>query len=146
MYDFAFTNSYIPVLKSLGRTIGPEKFVPMLQAAASETAAEAVRKSAPPAPNNTLAAFLPRDTEYLWSHVLTLQWIEKAERTAEIRVTECLWAATFRAAGAGDIGYACCCHPDFAVATAFNPKMRMLRTKTLMQRHDCCNHRWVVDA
>ena len=92
------------------------------------------------------AAFVALEPEYFWSHVLTSQWVEKTERAAEIRVTECLWAATFRAAGAADIGYATVCHPDFAAATAFNPKMRMLRTKTLMQGHDCCNHRWVIDA
>lgn len=61
-------------------------------------------------------------------------------------MTECLWAATFRAAGAEDIGYATICHPDFATTTAFNPRMRMIRTKTLMQGHDCCNHRWVMEA
>ena len=67
-------------------------------------------------------------------------------RRVEVRVTRCLWAETFRGADAADIGYAFVCHPDFASTTAFNPKMRMIRTKTLMQGHEYCNHRWVGEA
>jgi hypothetical protein len=72
--------------------------------------------------------------------------VEDTERAAEMKVTECLWAKTFRDAGAGDIGYALMCHGDFATAPAFNAKMKMTRTKTLMQGHDCCNPRWTLQA
>ncbi len=146
VYTFAYTNSYIPLLKALGDDIGREKLLPMLQAAASRSAAASVKKSAPPPPKNTLSAFMPDENGPFWSHVITLKWVEKTETAAEARVTECLWAATFRAADAADIGYATICYPDFAAAPAFNPRMRMVRTKTLMQGHDCCNHRWVLDV
>jgi hypothetical protein len=42
-----------------------------------------------------------------------------------------------------DIGYAVICHPDFASAEGYSTKLRLVRTKTLMQGHDCCNHRWL---
>jgi hypothetical protein len=61
-------------------------------------------------------------------------------------VTRCLWAQTFREAGAADIGYATMCHPDFSSAPAFNPKIRMSRPKTLMQGNDHGNDRWVVET
>jgi hypothetical protein len=72
--------------------------------------------------------------------------LQRFIRKVEIKITECLWAKTFRAANAADIGYATICYSDFAGAVAFNPKMRLVRTKTLMQGHDCCNHRWVLEA
>ena len=78
-------------------------------------------RNAPPPPKNTLAALVP-PTDYFWTHVLTSDCIEKTEKAIEYRVTECLWAKTFRAAHASDIGYAIICHPDFATAPAFNPK------------------------
>jgi len=68
--------------------------------------------------------------------------VEDSETAHEIRVTECLWAKTFREAGAAAIGYAVVCHGDYAECQAFNPHIRMIRTKTLMQGDDCCNHRW----
>ncbi len=33
---------------------------------------------------------------------------------------------------------------DFATVTAFNPKLKMIRTKTLMQGADSCDHRYIV--
>ncbi len=47
---------------------------------------------------------------------------------------------------AAELGYAWICHPDFAIATAFNPKMHLKRDTTLMQGESCCNHRWEVEA
>ncbi len=146
VYAFAYTRSLIPILKALRDDVGREKFLPMLQAAASRTAAESVKKTAPPPPKNTLAAWTGLEDEYFWGHVLTMNWVEKTEKAVEIRLTECLWAATFREADAADIGYAISCQPDFATTTAFNPKIRMTRTKTLMQGDDCCNHRYVLEA
>ncbi len=147
VWQFAYGGD-IPMLKALGDQIGREKFLPMLQEAASKAAAEGMKRSAPPPPKNTLAAFTSgmKSNEYFWSHAITLKWVEETERAAEVRVTECLWAQTFRAADAADIGYGMICHPDFAAATAFNPKMHMQRTKTLMQGHEYCNHRWVVEV
>jgi hypothetical protein len=79
-------------------------------------------------------------------HALTMAIVDESDTAVEVRVTECLWAKTFRAADAADIGYACICHPDFAIARAFNPGMRMIRDKTLMQGHTHCNHRWVMEV
>lgn len=35
------------------------------------------------------------------------------------------------------------CFGDFAFAKAFNPNIEMVRDKTLMQGHACCNHRYL---
>jgi len=56
---------------------------------------------------------------------------------------ECLTAEVFREEDAAEIGYATVCHADFALPEGFNPKIKLIRDKTLMQGHDCCNHRYV---
>ena len=45
-----------------------------------------------------------------------------------------------------DLGYACVCHADFGLPVGINPKLKLIRTKTLMQGHDCCNHRYVWEG
>jgi hypothetical protein len=82
----------------------------------------------------------------LYAKVLTFEVVENTPKAAEFKVSECLWAKTFREAKAGDLGYALVCDSDYAAAEGFNPKMRMIRTKTLMQGHDCCNHRYVLEG
>jgi hypothetical protein len=98
-------------------------------------------------PDNGLSSFAAnmRTPPPLYQGALTYEIVEDSPDAFEVKILECLWARTFRDADAADIGYACICHPDYALAEGFNPRMKMIRTKTLMQGHDCCNHRWVVE-
>ncbi|MGA2326528.1 MAG: L-2-amino-thiazoline-4-carboxylic acid hydrolase [Bryobacteraceae bacterium] len=144
VFRMAFQEGYIPTMKALAEDLGKDKLLEMLKSACSRTAARAGAERAGKAPKRDLAAFaapLEQPGE-LTKHAVTYQIVEHTEQALEIKVTECLWAKTFREKDAADIGYAAICHPDFATAPAFNPKMKMVRTKTLMQGHDCCNHRW----
>lgn len=68
--------------------------------------------------------------------------LELTDKVWELKFTNCLWAKTFREMNAGDIGYASVCHGDFSSATVFNQKLKLERTKTLMEGHDFCNHRY----
>jgi hypothetical protein len=147
IFGFAY-QGFIPLMKGLSEELGKDKFEALLKKVASRTAAEQARQQAAKLGKNDLAAFLAplKSKDPLWQHVLTFAFVEDTGKAVEVRVTECLWAKTFREAGAADIGYAAICHPDFATAPAFNPKMRMTRTQTLMQGHDCCNHRWTLQA
>ena len=75
-----------------------------------------------------------------FSHTLTLTYPEETPDRLTLHVTECLWAKVFKEINATDLGYVLFCQPDFAYAKACHPKIKMRRTKTLMQGDDCCNH------
>ena len=85
-----------------------------------------------------------RDPEMLAS--LTMEIIEDTDTVFEIRVTDCLAAESFLPYKAGDIGYAAVCWGDYNWASDFNPKIKLIRDKTLMQGHDCCNHKYIWTA
>ena len=87
-----------------------------------------------------------KNPDHFWNHVVSLDIAENTDSVFEVKINECLWAKTFQENNASDIGFSCICYPDFAAAQAFNPKMKLIRTKTLMQGHDCCNHRWIMEA
>ena len=72
--------------------------------------------------------------------------VEDTESAFEIKVSECLWAETFRAQDAGDIGFAWICYADYSWPQGFNPKLKMIRDKTLMEGHEYCNHRYVIEV
>lgn len=148
VYKFAYKDGFIPLLKTLANDIGKEKFIEMLKKAASEVGIEQTKKYAQKLAVKNPSTFVAplKDPGALVKHVLTCEVVEDTEKAAEMKVTECLWAKTFREAEAADIGYATICHGDYAAAAAFNPKMKMIRTKTLMQGHDCCNHRYVMEG
>jgi len=147
IYQFAY-GGFIPLMKNLAEELGKDRFDALLKQAASQAGVQAAKEQAKKLGKNDLAAFMApvKSKDPFWQQVLTFEFVEDTEKAAEIKVTECLWAKTFREANAADIGYAAVCHGDFAYAPAFNPKMKMIRTKTLMRGHDCCNHRYVMGA
>lgn len=138
----------LPVLRGFEREIGSEKFFAMLKRVIDEEAGLESAEYAKKLGKNDLAAYTQemRQANRFWQHVLTFQIVEDTPRAFEVKVTECLWAKSYRDAKAADLGYVLSCYGDFAATKGFNPKMRMIRTKTLMQGNDCCNHRYVAEG
>ncbi|MGB8781089.1 MAG: L-2-amino-thiazoline-4-carboxylic acid hydrolase [Candidatus Bathyarchaeia archaeon] len=75
-----------------------------------------------------------------WTHALTVTYPEETPVKLSAHITECLWAKTFKEMNATKLGYVICCRRDFATARAYNPKIRLKRTKTVMQGDGYCNH------
>jgi hypothetical protein len=148
LFQFAYAYDFIPAMKAMGAEMGREKLVEMLTRAYSAAAVERVREQLKNNPKNDLATYTAdlRNPIPLYKHALTFKLVEDTPTAVEARVTECLWAKTFREADAADIGYACLCHTELAVVPAFNPKMKLIFTKTLMQGNDCCNPRYVMEG
>jgi len=148
VYSFAFAGGAIPLLRSLGEEGQDGDYLERLKRASARAGDRQGRAMATALPDNSFAAFTSwaKEKDRFWEHVLTVETIEDTDSAFEIKVTECLWAKTFRENDAADIGYATICHPDFAMCQAFNPKIRMERTTTLMEGHDCCNHRWILEG
>jgi hypothetical protein len=148
LFQFAYVYGFIPSMKAMGAEVGREKLVEMLTRASSTAAVEQVRERLKKNPKNDLATYTAdlRNPIPLFKHAITFKLVEDTPTAFEARITECLWAKTFREADAADIGYACLCHTDVAATPAFNPKMKLILTTTLMQGNDCCNPRYVMEA
>jgi L-2-amino-thiazoline-4-carboxylic acid hydrolase len=147
VFDFAF-KSLIPVLQGLALALGEDHFLEVLKKVASECALKAGQDTARQLPCNDFAAFNAsmREPSHFAKHILTLEIVEDTPQAVEVKVTECLWAKTFREMGAAEIGYSLICHRDYADCQGFNPKITLTRFKTLMQGDDYCNHRFVWEG
>ncbi len=145
LFNFAY-GGMIPTMLKLRDRIGAKPFLEMLQKAAAEANAERMAKSTLPVEKRTMAAWASALKNPFFAHTLVYEVIKEQPAELEIRVSRCLWAKTFRGAGAADIGYASMCYPDFAGAAAWNPKLKMIRSKTLMQGDEYCNHRYVMEG
>jgi len=148
VFKFRF-QGYARLMKKLSSRIGDDQFLEMLREASSEVASEYSTLRAKSEPGRDLENFILFFTTQLmprpiYRSALVWEIAESSEKALEIRVSQCLWARTFRAEDAAEIGYASVCYADYAGTAAMNPKIKLIRTKTLMQGHDCCNHRFVV--
>jgi hypothetical protein len=152
-YEEAFSvykYNYIPLLQGLSQRLKGIDFIEMLKTVTYERAIESGREAAKRSAIKDFAAFSSESKKRFsgpfWNHVLTYTFVEDTEKVLEWKITECLWAKTFREANASDIGYATICYGDYGSAKGLGPKIRFTRTKTLMQGHDCCNHRYVWEG
>ncbi len=148
VFQFAYLNGLIPWMKALGAEVGREKLVAMLARASSSAAVEQMRERLKKNPKNDLTTYTSdvRNPDPLFRHAVSFKLVEDTPAAVEAHINGCLWAKTFREADAADIGYACLCQTEFAAVPAFNPKIKLTMSKTLMQGHDCCNPRYVLET
>jgi hypothetical protein len=142
VFRFAYQANFIPQMKALEGKIGSEKFISMIQEAMDERV-----KNEPPEASSAkhdLASWTAglETPPPLFQHALVYEIVEDTPKAFEVRISKCLWAKTFRDEDAAALGYAAICYPDFGVARGYSPKMKLVRTKTLMQGYEYCNHRY----
>lgn len=147
VFKFAYGGA-IPVMKNLSDQVGKERFLDMLKKATSEAGVRAVEETYRNQPKRDLATLLAdlKKPSSLFQHTLTFEFVKDTDKEADVRITECLWAKTFREANAADLGYAMICQSDIAGTKAYNPKITLTRPKILMRGDDECRCRWVMEV
>ena len=138
---------FLQFIRVLQSELDEPEVVRLLRAHSAEVgrlAGEAQRRRSPDTSFQTFVATF-RPPRY--ADVLTHEVVTDTEDVFELRVTECVNATVFREAGMdGEIGHAAVCNMDYHWPAAFNADFKMERSKTLMQGHDCCNHRYFRSA
>lgn len=135
---------YIGILKHLEKDLGKQRLLELLKKASyAENVALGKRLSSRIDSMRTFAGPF-RDENSGVGRTIVREIIEDSDTAFEMKVTECLTETIFRKADAVDLGYACVCHADFGLPEGMDLDFKLIRTKTLMQGHDCCNHRYVL--
>ena len=148
VFQYAY-GGFAGLMIYLGAEIGNDKLIEMIKRNSDVGFEQVAQRLAKEGKHIDFAAFRARRRkagDRFGDHTTTITIVEDTDEAFEVKITECLWAKTFRDLDAADIGYAHVCHGDFAMARVSNPKIRLIRTKTLMQGHDCCNHRYVWEG
>lgn len=135
--------SFIRFARFLQQEIGEERVIELIKKQTEQRLREQAKKDLERLGKSDFKSYISifRDPRMLAS--LTMEIIQDTDTVFEIRVTDCLSAESFLPYKAGDIGYAAVCWGDYNWASDFNPKIKLIRDKTLMQGHDCCNHKYI---
>lgn len=134
---------YIGILNNLGKELGRGKLIEMLKRSSYEENVKMGKQLSGQIKSLDTFAGPFRDENSNLGKTIVREIVEDSEKAFEIRITACVEEIVFRDANAQDLGYACVCHADYGLPEGINPKLKLIRTKTLMQGHDCCNHRYV---
>lgn len=139
---------YIRIMKSLENYLGKEKLWELLRRASWEENVELGKRLSSRVTSLEFFSYAFRNPNGMFPHTMSYEIIGDTEHAFEVRITECLTEVVFREAGALEIGHASVCHADFALpeGLSIHPPIKLIRNKTLMEGHDCCNHRYVWDG
>lgn len=137
------SRNLIRFAKFLQKELGKERVFELIKKATDERMLERAKQDLKRLGKSDFKSYISifRDPRMLAT--LNMEIIEDTDTVFEIRVTDCLSATAFLSEKAGDIGFASVCWGDYMWAEGFNPKIKLVRDKTLMQGHKYCNHKYL---
>ncbi len=134
-------NYYINTMEFLGDELGRNILIDLLKKKHDVNEKENSSDN----PENTFSKYTKETKEAIngsYRNKLEVEIVADTEKAFEVRISKCIWAKTFLAKDAGDIGYASLCYGDFASAKVYNNHLQLRLTKTLMNGDEFCNHRF----
>lgn len=150
VFKFAYQDGFIPLMQKLAGDVGREKLIAMLKKASSANVAQQMAGMAQNMPKRDFATFKAFVKDFTstapYNLALVSEIVKDTDKVYEVKYTECLFAKTFRAVNAADIGYATQCYPSDAMIHAFNPKIKVTNPKNLMKGDDICIERFVWEG
>lgn len=123
--------------------LGKEQAYPIIQRAFEEMQVEAARELADELGDNSLETLADHYRQRA-AESDTLEVVEVTDRQIGLKITRC---RSFEALSHLGMPELCrlYCNSDHAYIRAFNPNMRMVRTKTIASGDDYCDHTWVLE-
>jgi hypothetical protein len=132
------------VTNAFSEAIGREKAIDIVEKFSEEKSIEMIKKIVSQNPitnfNDFKKLFLSQMKSEFMNNAVTFTIKENTENKLEFKITECLWATAHKKMGETELGFCAFCKPDYAMAKTYHPKIKLTRTKTLMQGDEFCNH------
>jgi predicted ArsR family transcriptional regulator len=131
-------------IRTLRNELGEPELVRLLNLMSEDIGKQVGARQAQNSPDTSVQSFVQVFRPPNFADSLTHEVVEDTEKVFALEVTECISAEVMQSAGlGGEVGHAAVCNMDYYWPPAFNPSFKMERTKTLMQGHDICNHRYI---
>jgi hypothetical protein len=121
---------------------------------AMEVAAEAIqgdamlvgRKIAELYGGNTFTELI-RVVREVWAEggALEFDLLEETDQSLGFNVTRCRYAELYDRLGIKEFGFCLSCNRDAPLIRGFNPHMKLLRTRTIMEGADICDFRIIIE-
>jgi len=78
------------------------------------------------------------------NNALKIEVLEQSETVLSFNVLRCGYVEMYKELGYGEFGKLLSCNRDFAFVEGFNPKMKLTRTRTIMDGADYCDFRYRI--
>ncbi len=134
-----------PLIKAFMGRFGKEETLGILRPMIEEQAEQSGRDAAGQAGGRSLAHYARAMESWSAGDALDEERLELTDKTFRWNVTRCAYAEMYRELGLADLGFELSCTRDYAMLRGFNPKMKLDRTKTIMQGDKICDFKVTLE-
>ncbi|MGZ3979401.1 MAG: L-2-amino-thiazoline-4-carboxylic acid hydrolase [Flavisolibacter sp.] len=133
------------VIAAFTGELGSEEAMQAASAAIQADAREAAKAMVRRYGGNGVQELLQVVTE-VWAEddALVYDLLEQTDQKLSFDVTRCRYAEMYARLGLKEYGCCLSCNRDEAFISEFNPRMKLVRTSTIMQGAQCCDFRIIV--
>ncbi len=128
------------------KEIGYKKAMQVASAAIQQDAAKAGKMMAEKYGGNSFKELIRMVSE-VWAEEGALEFsvLEETSQTLRFDVTRCQYAELYERLGVKEFGDCLSCNRDASLIRAFNPRMQLSRTQTIMQGASSCDFRITLE-
>ena len=134
------------LIRGFAQVLGHERAMEAATQAIAEEALAAGRETAMRYGGNSLLD-LARVVREVWAAdgALTVSMLEESEERLSFDITACRYAELYDRLGLKELGPCLSCSRDGPFARGFNPRIRLVRTRTIMEGALSCDFRFTLE-
>jgi hypothetical protein len=134
-----------PVIREVAQRYGNIEALEILKSVNQQEALERGRKMAGDKQENTIDIMAKDVATWGEGGDWEMEVLEQTPTTYFFNVTRCPYYEKYRELGIEEFGVALSCCRDEPFARGLDPKLELVRTKTIMEGEDFCDFRYTLD-
>jgi hypothetical protein len=135
-----------PVIRAVSQRIGREEALAILQEVNQQEAFQRGQSMVEKEGQNGIEELVNEVAGWGEGGVWEMDLIEHTPTTYFFNVTRCPYYEKYRELGLEEFGVAFSCCRDEPFARGFNPQLKLVRTKTIMEGADHCDFRYYLSS
>jgi len=129
------------LIRAFVEEFGREKTLAVVNQVITSLARESGIQLAKRMEGNSPADFAKGLSSWAADDAYEMKVLELTDRKYFFNMKRCRYAEMYKDLGLADLGVALSCSRDFELVKGFNPKMKLIRTKTIMEGYEYCDFR-----
>jgi fumarate reductase iron-sulfur subunit len=130
-----------PLARAFMNEIGKEKTLKVFRGVIDSLALKSGIQLAETAGGNSIAHLAEGLGAWATGDAYEMEVLELNDTVYNFDITRCSYAEMYKELGMSDLGLVLSCGRDFQLIKGFNPRMNLVRTKTIMEGCDRCDFR-----
>ncbi len=134
-----------PLIKAFIEEFGRDKALAVVNRVIRSLAQESGAQLAIQMGGNSMADFAKGLNAWAAGDAYEMEVLELSDHNYFFIMKQCRYADMYKELGMADLGVVLSCGRDFELVEGFNPRMKLVRTKTIMEGHNHCDFRITLE-